>query len=383
MAACRHLLSRGVALVVAGILLLLPAPPCIRAAGLSEETLSTISEAAGLIRENALMPPRSERAMAEDILRAYSHFFDPYGDYLTRREMQAFMASGTADYFGVEMEITRRQGRILLFPFPGGMAERHGIRAGDELIAVDGSPVGDQSVFVIGAAIRGRADTTVHLTVRRQGGVPRIFSLRREATRYSPVHLRSFARADYVRISRFTRDTAGELLALLGQTGDHLTPLIIDLRQNQGGNLRAARQCADLFLVPGRIMLQMRTRAGTGKISARLPRETDRRVILLQDHVTASAAEVFIAALVENGRAVSVGETSYGKGLAQRFFPLADGSALRLTFAELLTPEGRRFNGKGLPALYPLETASPAPATAMADELFINRILDITHTLSH
>ncbi|MFP7754360.1 S41 family peptidase [Thermodesulfobacteriota bacterium B35] len=383
MAACRHLLPLGAMLAAAGFLLLVTALPRTRAAGLSAGSLATLGEAAGLIREQALVAPKSERAMVQDMLRAYCHFFDPYGDYLTRREMRAFMESGSSDYFGVEMEIARRQGRLLLFPFPGGMAERRGIRAGDELIAVDGAPVGEQSVFVIGSTIRGKADTMVHLTVRRRGGVPRIFSLRREAAHYSPVHGRSFARADYVRISRFTRDTAGELQALLRQTGDHVTPLLIDLRRNQGGNLRAARRCADFFLVPGRAMLQMRTRSRARVISSRLPRETGRRVILLQDRVTASAAEVFIAALVENGRAVSVGETSFGKGLAQRFFPMADGAALRLTFAELLTPGGNRFNGKGLPPRYILETPSPAPATAMPDEQFIDRILDITKILPH
>ena len=317
-------------------------------AEIDQQQLDRLAEAMAIIQERALQPPPSGQAMVEDILRAYSHQIDPWGDFLTRREYQAFQRSSSGDYFGVEMDIEKQEGRIFLYPFPGGLAERRGIRAGDELVAVNGRPVFGQSVYVIGSAIRGAEGQTVQLTVRQQGGIPRIFSLRREKTTYTSVRTRRLPGLDYVRISRFVRDTPADLLAFLTRSIGAETPLIIDLRGNQGGNLKAAEQCADFFLPVDAPLVTVQGRRSRVRVSATLPMATERPLVLLQDRLTASAAEVFIAALEDNRRSVSVGQTTYGKGLAQRFFFLQDGSALRLTFAELITPGGRRFNRKGL-----------------------------------
>ncbi len=315
---------------------------------LSKSELSRIGEAMKSIRDDFLMPTKSAKEITDDMLRFYIRSIDDYGDYLTGREYRAFLESNNSDYFGVEMDIERKKGRIYLYPFKGGLAENLGLRTGDELIAVNGAPVYGQSVFLVGSKIRGAKDVTVQLTIRRGEGIPRIFSLRRKRTNYLSVRYLSFADADFIQITRFVENSDRQLKTILSGITDQAKTLVIDLRGNQGGNLQAARQCADYFLPFGAILFHLQTRRNSRDITATLPEISRNPVIVIQDRITASAAEVFIAALVENGRALSVGEKSYGKGLAQRFIPLVDGSALRLTFAEILTPEKHRYQGKGL-----------------------------------
>jgi carboxyl-terminal processing protease len=316
--------------------------------GLTDADLQLIDETVALIRTYSLAVPKSTPAMADDILRSYIRSFDQYGDFLTRKQYQAFLESNNADYFGVEMDIEKKNDHIYLYPFKNGMAEKHGIRAGDELIAVNGAPVYGKSIFLVGSTIRGAEGAPVQLTIRSGQGIPRIFSLRRENTSYVSVHFKNFASADYVRITRFTKNTATLLQDILEHSVGMSNILIIDLRQNQGGSLPAAKQCADFFVPSGAILFRLKGRNSVKEILAQSIPLCTGKVIVLQNRYTASAAEVFTAALVENGKAVSAGEQSFGKGLAQRFLSLTTGAALRLTYAEILTPGNHAYNGKGL-----------------------------------
>lgn len=324
------------------------------ASGLSDAELKRINEAAALIRSHALIVPKSTKRMTNDIIRSYSHSIDDYGDFLTASEYAAFLESSNSDYFGVEMDIEKRHEHIYLYPFKGGRAEKSGIQAGDELMAVNGAPVYGKSVFLVGSTIRGVEGEPVQLTVRSGKGIPRLFTLRRENTNYASVRFQSFDSVYYVQITRFVQNTAVLLKGFLKRDAGESKILVVDLRQNQGGSLRVARQCADFFLESGTVLFHLQTRDSIRDILAETPVMVAGRVILIQDKNTASAAEVFIAALVENGRAVAAGEKSFGKGLAQRFLPLSDGGALRLTYAEILTPENNAYNGKGLLPTIPL-----------------------------
>ena len=318
------------------------------AGGLSDDEMKLINEAVEQIRTHSLVPPKSTRGMTDDILRSYSHTIDEYADYLTSKEYAAFRESTSSDYFGVQMDIQKKDGHIYLFPFMGGSAEKSGIKAGDELIAINGSPVYGKSVFLVGSRIRGAEGITVQLTIRSGKGIPRVLTLRRQSTNYASVSSKTFDKAHYIQIARFTKNTEELLHAILNKIGEDDKTILVDLRRNQGGSLRIARKCADLFLEPGTVLFRLRYRDETKDIVANLPPITKSRVVLIQDKSTASAAEAFIAALARNGRAISVGRKSYGKGLAQRFLPLSDGSALLLTYAEILTPDNFAYNNQGL-----------------------------------
>ena len=340
-----------------------PAAAVPTTSGLAAADLQLVQESAALIRTYSLSAPKSTPSMADDIVRSYIHSIDQYGDFLTQKEYQAFIESNNADYFGVEMDIDKKNDHIYLYPFKDGLAERHGIRAGDELIAVNGVPVYGKSVFSVGATIRGSEGEAVQLTTSNAGGIPRVVTLRREDIAYESVQFHHFESADYIRITRFINDTSELLKKLLTYSVGNSKILILDLRRNQGGKLLEARQCADYFIDSGKIILRLQSRETSKIIRAKIKPLFTGRIFILQDRYTASAAEVLTAALVENGRAVSVGEQTFGKGLAQRFLPLSNGSALRLTYAEIRTPKDNSYNGKGL-------TPNISPSQALIEQDF-------------
>lgn len=307
-----------------------------------------VSEAMELIRRHALFPLPALTAINREQLRVYVRGLDEYSDYLSREEYQGLLESTTADYFGVEMEIRRKGRSIVLFPFEGGVAEKNGIRAEDELISVDGMPVDDASVFFVGSMIRGAEGATVKLAIRSGTEPVRTLHLRRQQVYYESVRGATAPNTPYIRLTRFMDDTDKSLSRRLSRIEGNTTTLVIDLRGNQGGSLSAAQRCAALFLNQGEVVYRLRTTGGTKSIMADKPAAYTSRLVLLQDENTASAAEVFIAALTANRRALSAGRKTYGKGLAQRFQPLSDGSALFLTYGELLTPDNYAFNGRGL-----------------------------------
>jgi carboxyl-terminal processing protease len=133
-------------------------------------------------------------------------------------------------------------------------------------------------------------------------------------------------------------------------------PIIIDLRGNGGGDLHAAIDSAMLFLKEGKKIVSVETRIGTMDYESKAAAvDLTTPIYLWQDEGTASAAEVFIAALTDNDRAVSIGKWTAGKGTKEEIIELSDGSALILATGILQTPRGSRYQGKGLKPTYELK----------------------------
>lgn len=338
-------------LLLAGFVVLLFVHSAVPVHGAGADSASEryiVREAMDLIGRHALYPLPSLSVVNREQLRGGVRGLDEYSDYLSREEYQGLLESTTADYFGVEMEIRRKGRSIVLFPFEGGVAEKHGILTGDELIAVDGMPVDDASVFFVGSMIRGAEGATVKLAIRSGMEPVRTLHLRRQQAHYESVRGATASSTPYIRLTRFMDDTDQALSRRLSRIEGNAKAVVIDLRGNQGGSLSAAEKCAALFLNQGDVVYRLRTKSGTKSIAAEKPAVFSNSLVLLQDENTASAAEVFIAALTANRKALSAGRKTYGKGLAQRFLPLSDGSALFLTYGELLPPDNRAFNGIGL-----------------------------------
>lgn len=316
--------------------------------GLSVKNLELLSEAVQKIQETALSHPKSENSITGEMLDAFLRWSDPYADYLTSKEFAAYLESADADYFGVQMELVSQENRILLYPFAGGVAERSGIQAGDELIAINGKPVYGKSIYLAGIEIRGAGGEVVQLILRSGKEISRTVTIRREATTYSAISSSDIGKTRYIRISRFTPEVPDKVLLLLQSLPNEIQFLVFDLRKNHGGSLRSARKCADYLQPAATTLFYVKKRSGIETVKAKVPMISDRRLIIIQDETTASAAEVFIASLTHNGRAHAVGKTSYGKGLAQRFVELSDGSALLLTYAELLIAGQKSYHSRGL-----------------------------------
>jgi carboxyl-terminal processing protease len=234
---------------------------------------------------------------------------------------------------------------------PGAPAERAGVRVGDRIVEIAGEPTRGLTAEEVTRRLRGAPETPVRFVVERFGVEGRVpFTVTRES-----VHVRSVRRVallgdsvGYLDLSSFAASSADEVRAGV----DSLRTLgarsvVFDLRGNPGGLLDQGVAVADLFLDAGQAIA--RTAGRAPQAERRYVDETPQRyagvpMVVLVDGGSASAAEIVAGALQDHDRAVVVGAPTFGKGSAQQVFPLANGSALKLTTALWYTPSGRSIN---------------------------------------
>ncbi len=275
---------------------------------------------------------------------------DPHSDYIPASDFSAVSEplEGNFDGIGVEFNILRDTIRVVN-PINGGPSEKAGIRAGDRIVKVNGVTVAgikitNKQVF---EKLRGASGTTVKVSIQR-GNDKRLIDykiVRGKIPIYS-LDIAYMVTADigFIKISRFAGTTYQEYLDAFNKlTHQGMKKLILDLRGNGGGYLKAAVDIADEFLSEGLMIVYTKGRTH--------PREEykattkggfeNNKIVVLIDEGSASASEIVAGALQDNDRAVIVGRRSFGKGLVQNQMDLPDGSAVRLTVARYYTPTGR------------------------------------------
>jgi carboxyl-terminal processing protease len=293
------------------------------------------------------LPPDSLYGLAAS--GAVAQLNDPYSSLESDEDYRALNEITSGNYGGLGMQIDVRDGWItIVAPLPQTPAERAGIMAGDQIEEVDGQSVQGISQDKALKTLRGPVGTKIDLRIRRPGIAQLIpVSLVRET-----IHNRSTQPGTMVSdniglvvLTTISDSSAGELRgevdALLkkGMKG-----LILDLRQNPGGLLTQGVSVSDLFLDPGRKIVETRGRMPemnhqfsdqAAQVWPTLP------VIVLVNEYTASAAEIIAGALQDNDRAVVVGTPTFGKGLVQTLWPFPEGKGLKLTTGRWFTPSGR------------------------------------------
>lgn len=273
---------------------------------------------------------------------------DPYSQYFTPEESQAFQNQLNLQYEGIGIETHFEDGKAsIMRVFKGSPAEKAGIQKGDILTQVDGKSITDSSH--VQKYILGKAGTSVTVTIKR-GGKLMDFNIKREA-----IHIPAVTSAllpshiGYIQISSFTSEADEEFaehLSKLQQRG--MKSLIIDLRNNPGGYVESAQHIAEHFIEKGILMY---TKDNTGKLQ---PTEIQNgssppmSVAILVNKNSASASEILSGALHDHGIATLVGTTTFGKGRIQSVITLSDGGLLKLTTQQYVTPNMTDFNGKGL-----------------------------------
>ncbi len=329
-----------------------------QAFGLDDKDVLLYLEAISQIKEKSsrLSPDITRARIIEQSLRAYLSQRDVCCDYLTREEYRTFKESLNERYVGVGMEIKQdRDGRIVCVPHPESPAARAGIAVGDQLKRIDGVSVDGKSIFAVGAMARGKPGTEVTFVVVTGGGNERLVRVMRASVALPSVVKRFVDRKPILEVSHFTRDTGARMKEIVkGWERDE--PIIVDLRGNGGGDIHAAIDSARLFLPEGKTIVAVETRKGANRYETRAAAvNVTTPVYLWQDEGTGSAAEVFIAALTDNNRGVSIGKRSAGEAVWEEIIELSDGSALVLATGNLQTPRGMRFQGRGLMPTYGLK----------------------------
>jgi len=333
----------------------------------SDKNMRLYSEAVTKIRKQ-LMPPLQSVPIVRGTLKAYVRSLDPFSDYLLPEEFKQYKLFQEPQYAGVGMEIEQeKSGRIVCFPYHESPAMQAGIEAGDILEAVDGVSIADLSLLTVGLKIRGQVGTAVWLKVSKVHGGHRDLQISRTAFEAKSVLVEQQSSLPIVQLLTFTLRTPQELQNAFS-TLRNATAVVLDLRGNPGGVFFGALEAAKLFVVPGQKIAGLKTQAGLKEYrhDRAAPAPISATLYLWQDARTASAAEVFIAALSQNQRAATIGTITFGKGTVQDIIPLSDGSALQLTTGYIQTPDGTLYHQQGLKPTYPLDPASVTTADYLA-----------------
>lgn len=281
---------------------------------------------------------------------------DPYTVYLAPKEYRMLTESMNGGNFGgIGIYIALEKGSkqlIVLEPIDDTPAAKAGLKAGDEILKIDGKATTDIDLDVAQKLIRGPVGSQVKLTVRRHGEkTEKNYSIERALIHVSSVTSR-MENGDiaYLRVRSFGEFTGNELetaMSELEQQG--AKAYILDLRQNGGGYIDSARSVCSKFLPRGSLVVSVRERSGSPEQEfADGSEHPDYPLVILVNEFSASASEITAGALQDYHRGRLVGTKTFGKGSVQTIIPLQYGGAAKITIAHYLTPKGKDIDKKGI-----------------------------------
>ena len=266
--------------------------------------------------------------------------------------------SGELSGVGLQININPDSGHLeVVAPLAGSPAEAAGISSRDRILKIDQTDTDTLTLEAAAARMRGPQGTRVSLTIQASGKPledARTVELIRDRISLNSV----FANLDqqssdlpigYIRLSQFSANATREIAAAVTDLGKQgACAYILDLRNNPGGLLQAGIEIARLWLDQGAIVYTANRQGSLDNFSAAGTALTDAPLAVLVNQGTASASEILAGALQDNGRAVLVGEKTFGKGLIQSLFELPDGAGLAITVAKYETPSHRDIHKQGI-----------------------------------
>lgn len=279
---------------------------------------------------------------------------DPYSTFLDPETTDAFLSDLSGSFEGVGAEIGIKEGELIVIaPLPGSPAERAGIKAGDVIVEIDGKDTADMTLDLAVNSIRGPRGTRVILAIRRNGHETiEDITIVRDVIDIKSVEWELLdGGIGYIKINQFNEETWPEFNRAVAELrGRDMQKLVLDLRNNPGGFLETSVQVASEWLADGVPVVIERARDKTEHVykseGAHRLRGVPTAVIVNKG--SASASEILAGALQDHKVAKIVGQQSFGKGSVQDFEILEDGSALKLTISEWLTPNKRHISKQGI-----------------------------------
>ena len=304
----------------------------------------------------AYIEPIDDQQLLENAIRGMLAGIDPHSTYLADDDYEQLQESTTGEFGGLGVEVSIEDGLIkIIAPLDGSPAARAGIQAGDLIIKLDDTPTRNVTLDDTSELLRGEPGTSIRLTIVREGvDQPFEVTVTREIIQARSLRSRELDPGyTYLRISQFAANTGQEVVAELEKLYQAETPpkgLILDLRNNPGGVLRAAVDVVDAFLSEGLIVYtqgrvanaDMRFEATSPDPSQGLP------LVVLINGGSASASEIVAGALQDHHRAIVMGTQSFGKGSVQTVLPVTADRAIKLTTSLYYTPSGHSIQARGI-----------------------------------
>ena len=277
---------------------------------------------------------------------------DPHSLYLSANKFKTLQDHTAASFGGIGVTMGFKNDQVTIISvLEGTPGEGAGLQVGDQIVAVDGTPVTDYQPDEVALHIRGDVDTQVTLTIHRAGQDDFDVQLTRAIIRVPTAKGKMLPDTDhigYIRIASFGEHTAEEFNAAFDALADEgMRGLVIDLRENGGGLITT---CVDIAqrVVPAGPIVSVVDRDGSREEHDSDLQESKYPLVVLIDGNSASASEILAGALQDTGAATLVGTKSYGKGSVQMVLPLFHDDGLKLTIAKYYTPAGRCIDGIGI-----------------------------------
>jgi carboxyl-terminal processing protease len=310
--------------------------------------LKAILNAYAIMERNAAEPISSEQAFFQGAIPGLLRKLDPHSIFFDPGQFDQVKKMEESTQKGFGSVVSLLPGRIIVLQTqPGTPSSRAGLTPGDEILAINGYEISRLEVEQLTQLLTQARQQQAQLVVHRPG-VVRMLSITMipEEMQTSSVERSFFLAAGigYVRVGSFDLNTGTEIKKAIDKLGgDQLAGLVLDLRNNPGGVVKAALETSSLFLQPGTKILTVRGRhvPETSETVPSIATPYKFKLAILVNEKTASASEIVSGAMQDHDRATILGEVTYGKGLVQSVFPLSANAGLALTTALYYTPSGR------------------------------------------
>ena len=283
-------------------------------------------------------------------IKAMLSGIDPYTEYYPEKDMNDLKMMTTGKYAGIGAIIRQYTGRDYIYieePYEGMPAARYGLKAGDEILSIDGESMKGKASSYVSDHLRGEASSELTITVRR-AGVPDSLSIKlvRSVISLPAVPYYGMWKGfGYIKLEQFTENSSRSVMQALVELKDQgAKGIILDLRGNGGGLLQEAVNIVGMFVPKGTKLVETRGKipqAASTYITERNPIDETIPLVVLTDEQSASASEIVAGSLQDLDRAVIIGTRTFGKGLVQTTRMLPFNGTLKVTTAKYYIPSGR------------------------------------------
>ncbi|ABO51572.1 C-terminal processing peptidase-3, Serine peptidase, MEROPS family S41A [Desulforamulus reducens MI-1] len=306
-----------------------------------------------LVKGQYLFEVTPEKLVEGAIKGVVESLNDPYSAYLDKKTYSALQEQIRGSFGGIGILVGMKDHYLTVVkPFPNTPAAEKDIRAGDIIIAIDDKQAKDMDTDTAVNLMRGPVGSKVELTILREGDEkPFPVQLTREEISVPTVEGRMVPdenNVGYIVIGQFTENTGEEMVRTIAELREqNMAGLVLDLRDNPGGELNSAIKVADQFLGKGPIV-HIDYRIGKDYTFDAEPDQLNMPLVVLVNKGSASASEILAGAIKDAGVGTLVGTKTFGKGIVQTVFPLDNGAGLKLTTARYLTPNKNDIHKKGI-----------------------------------
>jgi carboxyl-terminal processing protease len=350
------LLRNTLASITAALVLIGPAPlsAATEQGELPLDELRTFAEVFNQIRQG-YVEEIDDSTLLEYAIQGMLMGLDPHSMYLTEDAFQNLQDTTTGEFTGLGLEVGMEDGYVkIISPIDGSPASEAGLQSGDVILKLNNAPVKGMTLNESIDIMRGPKGSEIELTIGRPGeSQPFEVTLVRNTIKVASVRKKWLEQGyGYIRVAQFQSSTGADVRKALKKlmSEEKLKGLVLDLRNNPGGILRASVDVAGLFLDGGNVVYT------DGRVdNADMSYDADpldatdgAPIVVLINQGSASASEIVAGALQDHSRAVIMGTESFGKGSVQTILPLSDSRAIKLTTALYFTPNGRSIQAEGI-----------------------------------